>query len=261
MFSRWVTEDIDFLVSTCRREPSCTSAWARPTATLPVWEHPGRVRHFRPVKPGLAFGNGPHICPACTWPARKCYDRHRGTARSACPTCGSTPTPNRPTFRGFYERGATAHSCPLRCESELMSTPDYSQPRPGASWTRTCPSLPGDRRSRRLPAGMGFRHCFSPRPGGAAASPARPRSSSHATVRTTSSWPRWAVPTGPPWYENLRRCSRCRHTGQVRASRRHRRGTVSDEEKPGLWTIVSDQWPNYHIYQTRTNGSSGRRAE
>jgi deazaflavin-dependent oxidoreductase (nitroreductase family) len=29
--------------------------------------------------------------------------------------------------------------------------------------------------------------------------------------------------------------------------------TASDEEKPRLWKIVTEQWPNYDVYQTRTD--------
>ena len=28
--------------------------------------------------------------------------------------------------------------------------------------------------------------------------------------------------------------------------------TASDEEKPRLWKIMTDSWPNYDVYQTRT---------
>jgi deazaflavin-dependent oxidoreductase (nitroreductase family) len=29
--------------------------------------------------------------------------------------------------------------------------------------------------------------------------------------------------------------------------------TASDEEKPRLWKIMTDSWPNYDVYQTRTD--------
>jgi deazaflavin-dependent oxidoreductase (nitroreductase family) len=29
--------------------------------------------------------------------------------------------------------------------------------------------------------------------------------------------------------------------------------TASDDEKPRLWKIVTEQWPNYDVYQTRTD--------
>ena len=29
--------------------------------------------------------------------------------------------------------------------------------------------------------------------------------------------------------------------------------TASDDEKPRLWQIVTEVWPNYDVYQTRTD--------
>ena len=29
--------------------------------------------------------------------------------------------------------------------------------------------------------------------------------------------------------------------------------TASDDEKPRLWKIVNEVWPNYDVYQTRTD--------
>ena len=29
--------------------------------------------------------------------------------------------------------------------------------------------------------------------------------------------------------------------------------TATAEEKPRLWTIVNETWPNYDVYQTRTD--------
>jgi hypothetical protein len=29
--------------------------------------------------------------------------------------------------------------------------------------------------------------------------------------------------------------------------------TASDDEKPRLWRIMTDVWPNYDVYQTRTD--------
>ena len=31
--------------------------------------------------------------------------------------------------------------------------------------------------------------------------------------------------------------------------------TASDDEKPGLWRIMTNVWPNYDVYQTRTDRS------
>jgi deazaflavin-dependent oxidoreductase (nitroreductase family) len=59
------------------------------------------------------------------------------------------------------------------------------------------------------------------------------------------------APRHPSWYLNLR--SQPEANIQVRAlhvpvvAR-----TASDAEKPRLWKIMTDVWPNYDVYQTRT---------
>ncbi len=100
--------------------------------------------------------------------------------------------------------------------------------------------------------GMAFRFCFSPRPAEEAGYLARPLSFLRATVRTISSSHRWAVLHEHPWwYENLLLAP----DADIQVKSEHlavTARTASDEEKPGLWKIVADQWPNYHTYQTRT---------
>jgi deazaflavin-dependent oxidoreductase (nitroreductase family) len=59
------------------------------------------------------------------------------------------------------------------------------------------------------------------------------------------------APRHPSWYLNLR--SNPEANIQVRA--RHLpvvARTASDAEKPRLWKIMTDVWPNYDVYQTRT---------
>ncbi len=59
------------------------------------------------------------------------------------------------------------------------------------------------------------------------------------------------APRHPLWYENLLVAP----DADIQVKSEHlavTARTASDEEKPGLWTIVSEQWPNYHTYQTRT---------
>ena len=60
------------------------------------------------------------------------------------------------------------------------------------------------------------------------------------------------APTAPHWYENLLTDPSAEI--QVRAERVKVVATTADEvEKPRLWKIVSDQWPNYDVYQSRTD--------
>jgi deazaflavin-dependent oxidoreductase (nitroreductase family) len=60
------------------------------------------------------------------------------------------------------------------------------------------------------------------------------------------------APTHPLWYLNLLETPEV--TIQVRA--KHYRATArtaSDDEKPRLWKLVTETWPNYDVYQTRTD--------
>jgi deazaflavin-dependent oxidoreductase (nitroreductase family) len=59
-------------------------------------------------------------------------------------------------------------------------------------------------------------------------------------------------PKHPAWYHNLE--ANPHAVVQVRADRfavvAH---TASPDEKPRLWRIVNDVWPNYDVYQSRTD--------
>ncbi|MGP0030330.1 MAG: nitroreductase family deazaflavin-dependent oxidoreductase [Acidimicrobiales bacterium] len=60
------------------------------------------------------------------------------------------------------------------------------------------------------------------------------------------------APQHPQWYRNL-----LAHPGaevQVKAERHPVVArTASPDEKPRLWSIVADAWPNYNVYQSRTD--------
>jgi deazaflavin-dependent oxidoreductase (nitroreductase family) len=59
------------------------------------------------------------------------------------------------------------------------------------------------------------------------------------------------APTAPNWYGNLLADPSAEI--QVKAERIKVAATTADEaEKPRLWKIVADQWPNYDVYQSRT---------
>jgi deazaflavin-dependent oxidoreductase (nitroreductase family) len=58
-------------------------------------------------------------------------------------------------------------------------------------------------------------------------------------------------PKHPAWYLNLQADPRA--SIQVRAERLDVvTRTASPEEKPRLWAIVNEVWPNYDVYQSRT---------
>jgi deazaflavin-dependent oxidoreductase (nitroreductase family) len=60
------------------------------------------------------------------------------------------------------------------------------------------------------------------------------------------------APTHPSWYLNLT----ANPEAEVQVKGDHvpvTARTASDDEKPRLWKIVTEQWPNYDVYQTRTD--------
>jgi deazaflavin-dependent oxidoreductase (nitroreductase family) len=60
------------------------------------------------------------------------------------------------------------------------------------------------------------------------------------------------MPKHPAWYHNLR----ADPTAHIQVKAEHLDVTAriaSDEEKPRLWTIVNEVWPNYDTYQSRTD--------
>jgi deazaflavin-dependent oxidoreductase (nitroreductase family) len=60
------------------------------------------------------------------------------------------------------------------------------------------------------------------------------------------------APQHPSWYVNLTANSVAEI--QVRGDRFPVVArTASDDEKPRLWQIVTEVWPNYDVYQTRTD--------
>jgi deazaflavin-dependent oxidoreductase (nitroreductase family) len=60
------------------------------------------------------------------------------------------------------------------------------------------------------------------------------------------------APQHPSWYLNL--TANPKAEIQVKGERipvtAH---TATNDEKPRLWAIVNEQWPNYDVYQTRTD--------
>ena len=68
-------------------------------------------------------------------------------------------------------------------------------------------------------------------------------------------------PTHPAWYRNLVD----QPDAEVQVKAEHlpvRARTATGVEKSRLWKIMTDQWPNYDVYQSRTDpGHSARRAD
>ncbi len=60
------------------------------------------------------------------------------------------------------------------------------------------------------------------------------------------------APQHPAWYLNLQ--AEGTAAVQVRGDRFPVAArTATEIEKPRLWSIVTDQWPNYDVYQSRTD--------
>jgi len=60
------------------------------------------------------------------------------------------------------------------------------------------------------------------------------------------------APQHPSWYLNLT----ANPDAEVQVKGDHvpvRAHTATDDEKPRLWKIVTEQWPNYDVYQSRTD--------
>lgn len=60
------------------------------------------------------------------------------------------------------------------------------------------------------------------------------------------------APQHPNWYRNLLKNRRA----EIQVLDQHipvSARTANDDEKPRLWKIVTDLWPNYDVYQSRTD--------
>jgi deazaflavin-dependent oxidoreductase (nitroreductase family) len=60
------------------------------------------------------------------------------------------------------------------------------------------------------------------------------------------------APQHPQWYLNLQ----ANPEAEIQVKGEHiqvRARTATDEERPRLWDVVSTPWPNYHVYQQRTD--------
>jgi cytochrome P450 len=107
MFSRWVTQDIDFFGTSIPRGAVvhiCLGAANRDTNR---WEHPDDYDVYREMKPSLSFGNGPHICLGMHV-ARAEMLVGIGALLDRLPELRLDPDQAPPRYVGFYERGASA---------------------------------------------------------------------------------------------------------------------------------------------------------
>ncbi len=107
MFSRWVTEDIDF---NGVRLPEgavihiCLGAANRDPAR---WDRPDEYDPSRPLKATMGFGSGPHVCLG-QHVARAEMTIAINALLDRLPNLRLDPDAEPPQYVGFYERGATA---------------------------------------------------------------------------------------------------------------------------------------------------------
>jgi cytochrome P450 len=104
MFSRWVTDDIDFHgvhVPKGSVMHLCVGAANRDPAR---WERPHEYDIHRPIKPSVAFGRGPHVCLGMHV-ARAEMSVGISALLDRLPNLRLDPDAERPRPVGFYERG------------------------------------------------------------------------------------------------------------------------------------------------------------
>lgn len=107
MFSRWVTRDVDFHGVHLPRGAVLHICLGAANRDPERWEHPDEYDIFRPPRPTLAFGNGPHVCLG-QHVARAEMTIAIGALLDRLPNLRLDPGAEAPRVIGFYERGATA---------------------------------------------------------------------------------------------------------------------------------------------------------
>lgn len=107
MFSRWVTEDIEFFGTELPKGSVLHICLGAANRDPGRWEYPDEFDPFRPAKPTLAFGGGPHVCLG-QHVARAEMTVAINALLDRLPNLRLDPDAEPPRFIGFYERGATA---------------------------------------------------------------------------------------------------------------------------------------------------------
>lgn len=104
MFSRWVSQDVDFFGTEIPKGSvlhMCVGAANRDPAR---WERPDEFDPYRPIKPTLGFGSGPHVCIGMHV-ARAEMAVGIGALLDRLPNLRLDPNAEPPRAIGFYERG------------------------------------------------------------------------------------------------------------------------------------------------------------
>lgn len=107
MFSRWLTQDIDFHGVRLPKGSVLHICLGAANRDPGRWEDPDQFDVFRPMKPTLAFGSGPHVCLG-QHVARAEMTIAINALLDRLPNLRLDPDAEPPRIIGFYERGATA---------------------------------------------------------------------------------------------------------------------------------------------------------
>lgn len=107
MFSRWVAEDVDFFGTQLPKGSVLHICLGAANRDPDRWERPDEFDAFRPARPTLAFGGGPHVCLG-QHVARTEMTVALNALLDRLPNLRLDPDAEPPRFIGFYERGATA---------------------------------------------------------------------------------------------------------------------------------------------------------
>jgi cytochrome P450 len=107
MFSRWLTEDIDFFGGHLPKGSVLHICLGAANRDPDRWGDPDAFDPFRPTRPTLGFGGGPHACLG-QHVARAEMTVAINALLDRLPNLRLDPDAEAPRIIGFYERGATA---------------------------------------------------------------------------------------------------------------------------------------------------------
>ena len=103
-FARWVAEDIDFHGTHIPRGSILHINLGAANRDPSRWDRPDEYDIYRPLKPSLAFGSGPHVCLGMHV-ARAEMTTGIGALLDRLPNLRLDPDAEAPRPLGFYERG------------------------------------------------------------------------------------------------------------------------------------------------------------
>jgi cytochrome P450 len=107
MFSRWVTEDVEFFGANIPKGAVLHVCLGAANRDPSRWEQPDEYDPNRPMRPSLGFGGGPHVCLG-QHVARAEMTVAINALLDRLPNLRLDADAEPPRLIGFYERGATA---------------------------------------------------------------------------------------------------------------------------------------------------------